>query len=87
LAVTEANGSLLCGFAGKLFTFKTEFNAFSECAVADLAKLVFPRNAANTAVWALSALHSGTFLAGNTANTNLHIQSSLLQKKNYSPLI
>jgi hypothetical protein len=40
-----------------------------------LAKLVFFRDAANGAVWACSALHSGTFLAGDSADTNPNVKS------------
>jgi hypothetical protein len=77
---------LLGGFTWKLATFKTEFNAFLVGAVADFAELVFPCHAANASVGANARLHFGTFLAGNSTDTNFHFQSSSLRKKNYNPL-
>jgi hypothetical protein len=41
-------------------------------AVADLAELVLSGHATSCAVGACAALHSGTFLAGYTANTDFH---------------
>jgi hypothetical protein len=72
LAVPVAYWPLLGGFAWELFAFKTEVDAFGVSAVADLAELVLPCNATDSAVWACVALHSGTFLAGDTANTDFH---------------
>jgi hypothetical protein len=78
LAVTVAYGSLLGGFAWELFAFKAEFDAFCVGAVADFAELVFTGNTADCAVGAFAALHFGAFLAGDTANTNLHVIHSCL---------
>jgi hypothetical protein len=50
LAVTIAYGTFLGGFTLELAAFKAKFDAFGEGAVADLAKLVFPSNAAGCAV-------------------------------------
>jgi hypothetical protein len=69
LAVTVAYRSLLGGFAGELAAFKAEFNAFGECAVADLAELVFSCNATDASVWARAAGHFGAFLAGDSADS------------------
>jgi hypothetical protein len=75
---------LLGGFAWKLFAFKAEFNAFTVGAVADFAELVFHSHTADAAVGACAALHFGAFLAGDTANTNLHVQTSIDKKVNSS---
>jgi hypothetical protein len=72
LAVTVAYWAFLCGFAGEFAAFKAEFNAFDECAVADLAELVFSCNAADAAVWACAAGHFGAFLACDSADTDFH---------------
>lgn len=78
MAVTVADGSLLGGFTWKLFAFKTKFDAFGVGTVADFAELVFPCNTANCSVGAVAALYSGAFLAGDSANTNPHVQTSTL---------
>jgi hypothetical protein len=64
---------LLGGFTGELFAFKAQFNAFDECAVADLAKLILSCYAASRSIGAGAFLHFGAFLASNTANTNPHV--------------
>ena len=86
MAVSVADGSLLGGFTGEAAAFKAKFDAFGVGAVADLAELVFPCNAARFSVGACALLHLGTFLAGNTANTNPHTQTSSA-KKEHSSLI
>ena len=72
LIVTVTDGSLLGGFTGELAAFKAEFYAFGVGAVADFAELVLPSHAASCSVGACGTLHSGAFLAGDSANTNFH---------------
>jgi hypothetical protein len=74
LAVTIAYGTLLGGFAGKLWTFKAELNAFGVGAVAYLAELVFACYAADGSVWAITLLHFGAFLAGYSTDTDFHFK-------------
>ena len=64
---------MLGGFTGKLAAFEAEFYAFGVGAVADFAELVLPRYATDYAVGAGAFLHSGAFLASNSANTNPHV--------------
>jgi hypothetical protein len=64
---------LLGGFTWKLFALKAQVNTFIEGAIADLAKLIRSRHAANTSIWAGAFRNFWAFLAGNTANTNPHI--------------
>lgn len=75
MAVTVAYGSLLGGFAWKLFAFKAEFDSFGMGAVADLAELVFSCYTTSCSIGAVVALHFGAFLTSDTANTNLHNKS------------
>lgn len=71
MAVTIAYGAFLGGFTWELAAFKAKFDDFGEGAVADLAKLVFPSNAAGCAVGAGAFLHFGAFLTSDPTNTNL----------------
>jgi hypothetical protein len=49
-----------------------------------LAELVLPRNATDTAVRACAALHSGAFLAGDTANIDFHTLTFFLLEAVYA---
>ena len=71
MAVTVAYGSLLGGFAWELVAFKAEFNTFGVGAVADLAELVFPCNAANAPLGQVPFAFLGIFHSDST-NTNFH---------------
>jgi hypothetical protein len=76
LAVAIAYWSFLSCFAWKLAAFKAEFNAFGVRAVADLAKLVFSRNATFWTCRANSFLHFWASLTCYAANTNFHCYHS-----------
>jgi hypothetical protein len=81
LAVTVAYWSFLGGFTWEIFAFKTQFNAFTESARADLAHFILPCNAANIAIRTDAFLHSRTFLASDTANTNSHVIDPLVLER------
>ena len=67
--------TLLCGFAWKLGAFKTQSDAFVESACGYLAHFILFRYAAKRAVGACAFLHSWTFFAGYSANTDFHTLS------------
>jgi hypothetical protein len=79
---------LLGGFTWELVAFKAEFNAFGVGAVADLAELVFPCNAADISVWACAFLHFGGHFSHAIPQTPILMSiPSLPVKESYSPLI
>jgi hypothetical protein len=81
LAVTVAYGSLFGGFTRELGAFKTEFDAFSVGAIANLAEFVLSCHAANIAVGADAFHHFWAFLTCDSANTNPQIKSTTKKKK------
>jgi hypothetical protein len=79
LAVTVAYWSFLGGFTWEIFAFKTQFNAFTESARADLTHFILPCNTANIAIRTDAFLHFWAFLASDATNTNSHKVPSLVQ--------
>lgn len=78
MAVTIAYGALLGGFTRERGAIKAEFNAFCEGTVADLAKLVLARYAANAAVGAGAASHFWAFFAGDSTYTDFQDRKSVV---------
>lgn len=70
--------ALLGGFAGELGALKAQTYTFTVGAVADSAKLVFPRHTSRATVWAVAFLHLWAFFAAYSADANFHSKASVI---------
>jgi hypothetical protein len=78
LAVPVAYGALFGCFAGELFAFEAEFDAFLVGAVADGAEFVWSGYAACFSVGAASCLHFGAFFTCDSTYAYSHLITSAL---------
>ena len=69
-----ADWAFLRGFTWKLGAFEAQVYSFGESARRYSAHLVLSRHTTRFAVWTYALCHSGTFFAGDTANT--HFQAT-----------
>src|SRR3990170_5522283 len=74
LAVSVTYRAFLRGFTRKISAFEAQVYAFGESARRYGAHLVLSRHTTRFAVWACALCHSGTFFAGDAANT--HFQAT-----------